>query len=282
MVLPFLLTAAIVGFDHLVRRMGRATLPSGVVPAQVLFLAAAAILTHPILDTLNTYGVRWLMPFSGRWFYGDTLYIVDPWLWLILGIGFFLSGHRHRTRRFSEWTARPASVALTVTAGYIVVMAFSGWLARKIAAEELTKLTGENVEALMVAPVPFNPFVRTVVAAQRNSYRATEFRWLHRPHLDVASLKSYPRGGPQGPAVTAAVATPLGKRFLGWARFPVFEVESGPNGSALVHMIDLRYANQPGKGFGTVTIPVEVPATSGSSSDSLSAFPATWLAAPRH
>jgi hypothetical protein len=32
----------------------------------VLLLAAVSALTHPILDTLNTYGVRWLMPFSAR------------------------------------------------------------------------------------------------------------------------------------------------------------------------------------------------------------------------
>ena len=42
------------------------------------------VLSHPALDWLNTYGVRLLMPFSGRWFYGDALFIVDPWLWLVL------------------------------------------------------------------------------------------------------------------------------------------------------------------------------------------------------
>ncbi len=30
------------------------------------------------MDWLNSYGVRLLMPFSNRWFYGDALYIVDP------------------------------------------------------------------------------------------------------------------------------------------------------------------------------------------------------------
>jgi len=36
---------------------------------------------HPTLDWLNTYGMRWLMPFSGRWFYGDAVFIVDPGCW---------------------------------------------------------------------------------------------------------------------------------------------------------------------------------------------------------
>ena len=96
-VLPFLLTGAVVLFDRAVRGLGRATLPSTVVPRQILLLAGVSVLTHPILDTLNTYGVRWLMPFSARWFYGDTLFIVDPWLWIFLGVGVALSGARQRS-----------------------------------------------------------------------------------------------------------------------------------------------------------------------------------------
>ena len=93
-VLPLLLTGAILAFDGAGRRLGRRGLPSGVVPREVLILAAISVLTHHILDTLNTYGVRWLMPFRGDWFYGDTLFIVDPWLWLILGLGVALSAWR--------------------------------------------------------------------------------------------------------------------------------------------------------------------------------------------
>ena len=81
-------------FDRLVRRMGRAVLPSTVQPGQVLLLAVLSIVSHPILDTLNTYGVRWLMPFQGDWYYGDTLFIVDPWLWLMLAVGVVASAAR--------------------------------------------------------------------------------------------------------------------------------------------------------------------------------------------
>ena len=94
LVLPFVLTGAMLLLDRAVRRARHAVLPSGVRPSQVLLLAAISILTHPILDTLNTYGVRWLMPVRGDWFYGDTLFIVDPWLWLILALGVASSGAR--------------------------------------------------------------------------------------------------------------------------------------------------------------------------------------------
>ena len=49
----------------------------------LLALSTVGVLSHPALDWLNTYGVRLLMPFDGTWFYGDALFIVDPWVWLL-------------------------------------------------------------------------------------------------------------------------------------------------------------------------------------------------------
>ncbi len=51
------------------------------------FIAAA---THPLMDWTNNYGVRPLLPWSGRWFYGDLVFIVDPYIWLVLGGAMFL------------------------------------------------------------------------------------------------------------------------------------------------------------------------------------------------
>lgn len=48
--------------------------------------------THPFLDLTNNYGVRLLLPWSSQWFYGDLVFIVDPFLWLVLGgAGFLLT-----------------------------------------------------------------------------------------------------------------------------------------------------------------------------------------------
>lgn len=86
-VLPLLLTALLLAFDRWVRRR-----PGPPVRPRALLLAAAVgVATHPVLDWFNTYGMRWLMPFDGRWFYGDALYILDPWVWLLLGGPLFLS-----------------------------------------------------------------------------------------------------------------------------------------------------------------------------------------------
>jgi inner membrane protein len=54
--------------------------------------------SHPLMDWTNNYGVRPLLPWSGQWFYGDLVYIVDPWLWLALGGASFLLTARDRWR----------------------------------------------------------------------------------------------------------------------------------------------------------------------------------------
>jgi inner membrane protein len=259
MVLPFLLTAGVLLFDRLARRLGRDVLPTGVVPHEVLLLAVVSIVSHPILDTLNTYGVRWLMPFRGDWYYGDTLFIVDPWLWLVLGIG-VAAGRAGRGRRGHKSAAtRPARIALAAAGVYVVGMALMGVTARGIARRELNALGGPPVERLMVGPRPVTPFVRQVVAQQAASYRVGTFRWLGTPHVEPASLRLFPRPGPDDPALLAARAEPVGRRFLGWARFPTVQVEASPGGGSLVHLIDLRYADRPDAGFGSVTVPVLTP-----------------------
>jgi inner membrane protein len=51
------------------------------------FLVCAS---HPLMDWTNNYGVRPFLPWSGQWFYGDLVFVVDPWLWLVIGGAAFL------------------------------------------------------------------------------------------------------------------------------------------------------------------------------------------------
>ena len=64
----------------------------------LLLLSYVGVLSHVGLDLLNNYGVRLLMPFSNHWFYGDTLFIADPWLWAALGAGLWLARTRRRVQ----------------------------------------------------------------------------------------------------------------------------------------------------------------------------------------
>src|SRR5580692_5719017 len=44
----------------------------------------AGVLSHLLLDWTNTYGIRMLLPFSGRWLHLDMTDVVDPWILLAL------------------------------------------------------------------------------------------------------------------------------------------------------------------------------------------------------
>jgi inner membrane protein len=56
----------------------------------LMIVSAIATATHPLLDWTNNYGIRFFLPWSQKWSYGDLVFIVDPYMWLILGGASFL------------------------------------------------------------------------------------------------------------------------------------------------------------------------------------------------
>lgn len=71
--------------------------------------------THPLLDWTNNYGIRFWLPWSEKWSYGDLVFIVDPYMWLILGGAAFLLGARTKLLRFT-WAAMAAILTFLVVA----------------------------------------------------------------------------------------------------------------------------------------------------------------------
>ncbi len=84
-----------------------------------LKLASLGVLSHPTLDWMNTYGMRWLMPFDGRWYYGDTLFIIDPWIWLLLATG-TLFGFRWRRKGELGWVLATVLTSLAILGAGVV------------------------------------------------------------------------------------------------------------------------------------------------------------------
>jgi inner membrane protein len=114
-VIPLIVTAIMLAWDSLLPGKEGPIRPGGLLLACFL-----ATLSHPFLDFMNTYGVRLLEPFSHRWFYADTLFIVDPWIWLMLILGLEFSWRAERLGR--NWT-RPAAYAFVAVLAYIGVNA---------------------------------------------------------------------------------------------------------------------------------------------------------------
>ena len=61
-------------------------------------LIAAGLLSHVLLDAGNSYGVHPFFPFDSRWYYGDAVFILEPWLWLLLGVPAAWMASRRATR----------------------------------------------------------------------------------------------------------------------------------------------------------------------------------------
>lgn len=112
-VLPWVLAGVVLLFDRHVRRRFAPDAPPAR-PGPILALAYLGVLTHPALDWLNTYGVRLLMPFDGTWFYGDSLFIVDPYLWLVLAAPVILARTNEKASLAAFLVLATATVAFVV------------------------------------------------------------------------------------------------------------------------------------------------------------------------
>jgi inner membrane protein len=49
-------------------------------------LIAVGLVSHLVLDSWNSYGVHPFWPLDSRWYYGDAVFILEPWIWLLLGV----------------------------------------------------------------------------------------------------------------------------------------------------------------------------------------------------
>ena len=265
-VLPLILAGAMVLWDRAFRnRPGRRHTPVDV-PWLVL-VALIGVLSHPLLDLLNTYGVRLLMPFSDRWFYGDALFIIDPWLWATLALGVVLSRRRARRERDAaagivskrrssrevptagRWVTRPARLAIAAVILYALAMAGSGRIGRAIVARQSPSGAAART---MVGPVALTPFRRDVVREIGDQY---EIGTLHLSLSPTFVRSALIEKESAAPGVDAARRTPLGAGFLSWARFPRFMTETVGD-SIRVTMSDLRYSDERGRGWASVVVMV--------------------------
>ena len=62
---------------------GRAREPASF--TRLAAVVAVGLLSHLALDAANSYGVHPFFPVDNRWYYGDTFFVFEPFLWLALG-----------------------------------------------------------------------------------------------------------------------------------------------------------------------------------------------------
>lgn len=165
--LPLVLAGLLWAFDRWQTRRG--TRPEGRLPVRFGWLYAMAFigcLSHPLFDWLNVYGVRLLEPFSSEWFYGDTLFIIDVWLWAILIASVWLSRRREKATGSGRG---PAFAGILIAALYIGSNSVWG-IANAASFSVTNKLQTISGDTLIAAPLPFWPQQREIIAGEKNNY----------------------------------------------------------------------------------------------------------------
>lgn len=231
---PFVVVGAVL----LWRRFSVRRPPASAPPLNLFVLligTAIAVLSHPFLDWMNEYGVRVLMPWSERWFYGDTLFIVDIALWLLFGTGWWLARRRRRADR--PRSTLPARTAVTVALLYIVIMKVQS--ERSKSAVISTLGVSGDPRRLMMGPLPISMRTRRALIVTDSGYV------LRNVHAGLAvSLGGETEFVPtraDNPLSRAAMATEEYRRFMRWSRFPYF-VPAPAGDSSVVFVGDARYA----------------------------------------
>ena len=213
-VMPLLAVAIILIWERL--RPGK----EGPVKVTGLLLACfIGALSHPALDFLNTYGVRLLEPFSHRWFYGDTLFIVDPWIWLMLILGLEFSWFAERRGR--NWT-RPAVAAFSAVLAYIGLNAIIS--ARAVAATRPLVAGIERPRMIVAGEVPLLFWHRQVMWRGDKLSGTAEYTPFAGSRLDpnIVPLRL------DDPRLAAAARTdPDVCNFLFWSRMPLVIQQDG-------------------------------------------------------
>ena len=293
--LPWLLTAGVLLFDGLVRRRWKPAAP----PARsgaILRLAYLSVFTHPCLDWLNTYGIRLLMPFDGRWFYGDSVFIVDPWIWLLAGSAVVLA-HTRSLSSIAAWMVPGMLLTLLVTgvnlvpvpakvawcAGLALIVGLRAWggLQHRIASVAtltlaavvvyagamlaVTQLTRWRVEHWLAArDVIPQEIMAGPVPANPFVRDVIVIDGEHYHFLEVNWLANEAIGvsgesiprEEPGSIVEAALEAPHVQGLRTWMRFPSYQVEELANGYRVV-IRNVRFSHARATGIGTAAVELD-------------------------
>ena len=112
-------------------------------------LVAVALASHLALDSLNSYGIHPFYPFNNRWYFGDAVFILEPWLWLILGVAVAWNGK----------SARGKLAAALLMLAVVAAAAFAGVVPRAAVAA-LAVIGG----TFALIAIRLTPYTRTAAA----------------------------------------------------------------------------------------------------------------------
>ena len=238
-VLPLLLWGIMLWFDRWQKKRGKR--PEKRLPVHkgwLLALAYIGCLSHPLFDWFNSYGVRLLEPFSSRWYYGDTLFIIDVWIWAALIAGIWVSLRRER-RRDNNWKRPAISTGILLVCYSALNLGISSHFESKLINEQ--RLSKET--SIIAGPVPIAFWKREMLWESKAGYMAPQILRTEYSLLDDAKFSEVDELPSESadPAIIAASAvmdqpiveledklrrrSPDLDAFLFWSRMPYARYE---------------------------------------------------------
>jgi inner membrane protein len=231
--------------DRLLTRWGR---PRKTPPRWGLLYGYACLgaLSHILLDFTNNYGVRPFAPFYPRWYSWDIVAIVEPLLLLALLAGlivpalFGLIQEEVGARRAGP---RGRGGAIFALACILVLWGLRDFEHRRaVAALEARLYHGAEPLRVSAYPYDIDPFTWYAVVETQDTFETMKVDSLT-PEVDPRGRASVRYKPEETPASLTAKKSYLGRVYLDWAQYPMFEVEQRDSGEVryLVRFYDLRY-----------------------------------------
>lgn len=214
-------------------------------------IAMVAVASHLILDLTNVYGVRLLLPFSGRWFDWDTTQVIDLTIWalLLLGVAAPALG-RLVGSEIGENKKRGAGSGWAVAA-LLLLSAYD--YGRSVLHGHAVALMDSRIyngsTPLRTGAFPEqNPLRWTGIAEIAPAYIEVPIDLLgtFRPQSGVSFYKAA-----RTPAVEAAIKTNPFQAFLQFVQYPIWITGPAPESenATRVNLLDLRFGTPVSPGF---------------------------------
>jgi inner membrane protein len=208
----------------------------------LLGLCLLATCSNLLLDFTNAYGVRPFLPFSGRWYAWDIMFILDPVLLLLLAVGLGLSLLlRLVSEEVGARRSRFRGGAIFALCSLVLLCVIRDFAHRRVLGMlDSHTYAQENPRRVGAFPTPLNPFEWIGVVETDTAFHVLAANALH-DDVDAERTRVF-RKAESSPALDAAMKTRTAVAFLDFARFPwarVLETEDGFK----VTLQDLRYAS---------------------------------------
>jgi inner membrane protein len=134
-------------------------------------LAALGLASHVPLDAFNSYGTHPFHPFDRTWYYGDAVFIFEPWLWMLLAVAVGWNAWSRAGRLATAAGAIGLPMLLTafgiIPRESLIVLVVAGgvlaWLARAMSPRARATASFAAIIVMLVGMVGVSSMAREAV-----------------------------------------------------------------------------------------------------------------------